>query len=74
MQSANKASKFNRETLNVRVRCNELFLFIFRRPAVVLGIETSCDDTGCAIVDGNGRILGENKYSQLQFHLRLVSQ
>lgn len=45
---------------------------IFRRPAVILGIETSCDDTGCAIVDSNGRILGENKHSQLQFHLRFV--
>ncbi|XP_055326041.1 tRNA N6-adenosine threonylcarbamoyltransferase, mitochondrial-like, partial [Sitodiplosis mosellana] len=40
------------------------------KPAVILGIETSCDDTGCAIVDNNGHILGESKHSQLQFHLR----
>lgn len=46
------------------------YVVLFRRPITVLGIETSCDDTGCAIVDDNGQILGENKYSQLQFHLR----
>lgn len=51
-----------------------IFLGIFRRPAVILGIETSCDDTGCAIVDNNGHILGESKHSQLQFHLRFATQ
>lgn len=35
----------------------------------VLGIETSCDDTGAAIVDEFGNILGESLYSQHQFHL-----
>ncbi|XP_031637954.1 probable tRNA N6-adenosine threonylcarbamoyltransferase, mitochondrial [Contarinia nasturtii] len=43
---------------------------ISKQPAVVLGIETSCDDTACAIVNNNGKILSESKYSQLQFHLR----
>lgn len=37
---------------------------------LILGIETSCDDTGCAIVDGKGRILGEALNSQHLFHLR----
>ncbi|XP_063901393.1 tRNA N6-adenosine threonylcarbamoyltransferase, mitochondrial-like [Zophobas morio] len=37
--------------------------------AIVLGIETSCDDTGCAVVDTNGSILGEALHSQQLFHL-----
>jgi hypothetical protein len=37
---------------------------------MVLGIETSCDDTGCAIVDSNGKILGEAVNSQQQIHLK----
>lgn len=39
------------------------------RPAVILGIETSCDDTGIAIVDSTGKILGEAHNSQIAFHL-----
>ncbi|KAF0304512.1 putative tRNA N6-adenosine threonylcarbamoyltransferase, mitochondrial [Amphibalanus amphitrite] len=39
-----------------------------RRP-LVLGIETSCDDTGCAVVDGAGRVLSDVVHSQLQVHL-----
>ncbi|KAK7011908.1 tRNA N6-adenosine threonylcarbamoyltransferase mitochondrial isoform X2 [Biomphalaria glabrata] len=34
----------------------------------VLGIETSCDDTGAAIVDNQGNVLGEALYSQLAKH------
>ena len=30
----------------------------------VLGIETSCDDTGAAVVDETGHILGESLNSQ----------
>ena len=30
----------------------------------VLGIESSCDDTGAAVVDENGQILGESLNSQ----------
>lgn len=36
----------------------------------ILGIETSCDDTGVAIVNGAGNILGESLYSQNNIHLR----
>lgn len=43
---------------------------IFRAPITVLGIETSCDDTGCSVVNSNREILGEASHSQLQFHLR----
>jgi N6-L-threonylcarbamoyladenine synthase len=38
-----------------------------RRP-IFLGIESSCDDTACAVVDGDGRILASVVSSQLQAH------
>jgi len=37
---------------------------------IVLGIETSCDETGCGIVDENFRALGQCVYSQVQTHAR----
>jgi len=40
------------------------------RPAIILGIETSCDDTGVGIVDTTGKILGEALNSQHQTHLK----
>lgn len=39
----------------------------FERP-LVLGIETSCDDTACAVVDGAGRVLASVVSSQLAAH------
>jgi N6-L-threonylcarbamoyladenine synthase len=39
-----------------------------RGAAVVLGIETSCDETAAALVDGDGRILAEAVRSQLAEH------
>lgn len=43
------------------------------RPAItVFGIETSCDDTACAVVNSHREVLGEASHSQLQFHLRFV--
>ncbi len=39
----------------------------FGRP-LVLGIETSCDDTACALVDGAGRVLASVVSSQLAAH------
>lgn len=35
---------------------------------LVLGIETSCDDTACALVDGTGRVLSSVVSSQLAAH------
>ncbi|HEV7508208.1 MAG TPA: tRNA (adenosine(37)-N6)-threonylcarbamoyltransferase complex transferase subunit TsaD [Thermoanaerobaculia bacterium] len=35
---------------------------------LVLGIETSCDDTACAVVDGVGRVLSSVVSSQLAAH------
>ena len=37
--------------------------------SVVLGIETSCDDTGAAVVDDKGNILGEALHSQSKLHV-----
>lgn len=37
---------------------------------IILGIETSCDDTGCALVDSNGNVLGEALHSQHLVHLK----
>ena len=36
---------------------------------LVLGIETSCDDTACAFVDGGGRVLASVVSSQLAVHV-----
>ncbi len=35
---------------------------------LILGIETSCDDTACAVVDGAGRVLSSVVSSQLAAH------
>ncbi len=39
-----------------------------RTPPIVLGIETSCDDTACAVLDGEGRVLASVVSSQLAAH------
>ena len=38
-----------------------------KRP-LILGIESSCDDTACALVDGDGRVLASVVSSQLKAH------
>ncbi|XP_045493381.1 probable tRNA N6-adenosine threonylcarbamoyltransferase, mitochondrial [Colias croceus] len=38
--------------------------------SLIFGIETSCDDTGCAIIDDNGQLLSEKLYCQNLVHLR----
>ncbi|KFP19891.1 hypothetical protein Z169_07086, partial [Egretta garzetta] len=37
---------------------------------LVLGIETSCDDTGAAVVDDGGNILGEALHCQKEVHIQ----
>ncbi|KAL1770555.1 putative tRNA N6-adenosine threonylcarbamoyltransferase, mitochondrial [Sigmodon hispidus] len=37
---------------------------------LVLGIETSCDDTAAAVVDEAGRVWGEAMHSQTEVHLK----
>ncbi|XP_051875293.1 tRNA N6-adenosine threonylcarbamoyltransferase, mitochondrial isoform X2 [Pristis pectinata] len=41
-----------------------------REPRLVLGIETSCDDTAAAVVGETGRVLGEALHSQKETHLK----
>lgn len=44
---------------------------VINRP-IVLGIETSCDDTGVAVVDRDGNVLGECINSQQETHLKVT--
>ena len=39
-----------------------------QKPFLVLGIETSCDDTGVAIVSSCGKVLSNIVYSQYDMH------
>ena len=39
-------------------------------PALVLGIETSCDETGVALYAGEGGLLADALYSQVELHAR----
>lgn len=48
---------------------NQSFQTDNKKESLILGIETSCDDTGAAIVDSKGNVLGEALHSQLQTHL-----
>lgn len=38
------------------------------QPTLILGIESSCDDTGVAVVSASGRVLGESLASQADIH------
>ena len=40
------------------------------RAPVILGIESSCDETAAALLDGEGRILAEAVFSQTESHAR----
>ena len=67
--SANRAiciglRKLRREvSRNFHLNCQHLF-----KSKVVLGIETSCDDTGAAVVNTEGAILGDALHSQMKIH------
>ena len=41
---------------------------VWREDAVVLGIESSCDDTGVAVMRGDGTLMGEALQSQTKIH------
>ena len=36
-----------------------------KQDSLVLGIESSCDDTGVAVVSSDGKVLGEALFSQV---------
>lgn len=55
--------KCTKSTFNYINRTNRNF-------SCLLGIETSCDDTGCAIISDRGEILAETVQSQNLMHLR----
>ena len=40
----------------------------------VLGIESSCDDTGVGVVTSSKRVLGQAVHSQLPVHLKYVTK
>ena len=40
----------------------------------VLGIESSCDDTGVGVVTSSKRVLGQAAFSQLPVHLKYVTK
>lgn len=60
--SVNRA--FWKITRNFHKTCQHL-----SKSKVVLGIETSCDDTGAAVVNTEGQILGEALNSQTKIHV-----
>lgn len=41
--------------------------------SIIMGIESSCDDTGVALLDESGRVLGDAIHSQLQVHKEYVT-
>ena len=45
----------------------------YSKPIAVLGIETSCDDTGAAIISPKGKIVGEAVHSQTRISTLLVN-
>ncbi|XP_017893656.1 probable tRNA N6-adenosine threonylcarbamoyltransferase, mitochondrial [Ceratina calcarata] len=55
---------YARRTNSISVRNS-----VHSRPAVILGIESSCDDTGCGIVNSDGIVIGEALTSQQLTHL-----
>ncbi|ESN89869.1 hypothetical protein HELRODRAFT_91302 [Helobdella robusta] len=62
--------KFDVFTLNKKF---EVFPLVVRKKfyrRIVLGIETSCDDTGAAIVSEDGSLLGEAINSQTNIHVQ----
>ncbi|XP_031344705.1 probable tRNA N6-adenosine threonylcarbamoyltransferase, mitochondrial [Photinus pyralis] len=54
----------------LKLICNNSRRYSNIKRGVILGIETSCDDTGCAVVDTEGNILGEALNSQHLIHLK----
>ncbi|XP_072179144.1 tRNA N6-adenosine threonylcarbamoyltransferase, mitochondrial-like [Diadema setosum] len=42
----------------------------FVHSKLVLGIETTCDDTGAAVMDESGRVLGERLHTQKRIHAK----
>jgi len=66
----NHVSRMHRPQILRCLKRNESTLTHPER-SLILGIETSCDETGAAVVDCHGNIISESLHSQLQTHLSL---
>jgi len=61
--------QLTRVSFSVLRRLKQYGITARRASRLVLGIETSCDDTGAAVLDEEGHILGESLNSQQQIHV-----
>ncbi|XP_026301725.1 probable tRNA N6-adenosine threonylcarbamoyltransferase, mitochondrial isoform X2 [Apis mellifera] len=59
----------NSDILSHIHKCNLKLIRKLHNKPIILGIESSCDDTAFGIVDSNGNILGESINSQYLTHL-----
>lgn len=50
--------------------CDRYYGIKLYSKALILGIETSCDDTGCAVVNSSGTLISESLHCQSLIHLR----
>ncbi|CAB1346713.1 unnamed protein product [Coregonus sp. 'balchen'] len=69
MFALNASAQQGARMFRVKILCK----CYFRRKMssrLVLGIETSCDETGAAVMDETGLILGESLHSQKEVHLK----
>jgi len=64
---SNKSISKKSTPINVIQQTAKCSLSVQRK--LVLGIESSCDDTGAAVVDDKGNILGESINSQTRIHV-----
>lgn len=64
--------KFSRlfNAIQNQIKYTKLYLTVPYSNQHILGIETSADDTGCAIVNNKGELLAESLHSQNLIHLR----
>lgn len=67
-------SRHLKKVKNISLKCvwvkPNLRFITYDENTNILGIETSCDDTGIAVVNGRGNILGQSLFSQNALHVR----
>ena len=56
--------------VDAMLKCRNIVSHVLRRRFTCLAFETSCDDTGVAILNSDGLILGETVHSQLKNTIR----
>ena len=60
----------SRYSLELGLKSGQPENILVKKPYIVLGIESSCDDTGVGIVTSDGKILSNVVYSQYAIHER----